>query len=195
MARVHLRNLTAILDTKKRDSLSGLAAPLARLPTIVFDFYRDSKIVGERYSLTLKLRTTICQGMNPRIVQRSTTPCRTCGEAIEKRRKLDGTFKKRQPKYCSYRCWYAEEGPRLSAKRHAQTGAEIRKADEVWKSINSGFCPKRMEEPDNSTGIRCPKCGRVSYNINDLIYRYCGRCKQFHDLMPFNWTSGRYPNR
>jgi hypothetical protein len=91
--------------------------------------------------------------MNPRIVQRSTIPCRTCGEAIEKRRKLDGDFKKRQPKYCSYRCWYAAEGPRLSAERHAQTGAEIRKADEVWKSINSGFCPKRMEEPDNSTGI------------------------------------------
>ena len=84
---------------------------------------------------------------------------------------------------------------RLSAERHAQTGAEIRKADEVWKSINSGFCPKRMEEPDNSTGIRCPKCGRVSYNINDLIYRYCGHCKQFHDLMPFNWTSGRYPHQ
>jgi hypothetical protein len=31
---VHLRNLTAILDTKKRDSLSRLAAPLARLPTM-----------------------------------------------------------------------------------------------------------------------------------------------------------------
>jgi len=41
----------------------------------------------------------------------------------------------------------------------------------------------------------CQMPGSRRYNINDLIYRYCGRCKQFHDLMPFNWTSGRYPNR
>jgi hypothetical protein len=27
----------------------------------------------------------------------------------------------------------------------------------------------------------CPGCGAVSYNLNDLANRYCGRCHQFGD--------------
>ena len=34
-----------------------------------------------------------------------------------------------------------------------------------------------------SSFIRCPKCGRVSHNINDVLNRYCGHCHQFHDQM------------
>jgi hypothetical protein len=31
--------------------------------------------------------------------------------------------------------------------------------------------------------IRCPKCGRVSYNAGDIRERYCGNCHEFHDQM------------
>jgi len=30
-------------------------------------------------------------------------------------------------------------------------------------------------------GIRCLRCGRVSYNLNDVRERYCGACHRFHD--------------
>lgn len=29
--------------------------------------------------------------------------------------------------------------------------------------------------------IWCPNCGMISYNLNDVRERYCGRCKCFHD--------------
>lgn len=28
----------------------------------------------------------------------------------------------------------------------------------------------------NSTSITCPRCGRTSYNLNDIVERYCGNC-------------------
>ncbi len=31
--------------------------------------------------------------------------------------------------------------------------------------------------------ITCPKCGRTSYNANDIRERYCGNCHQWHDDM------------
>jgi hypothetical protein len=31
--------------------------------------------------------------------------------------------------------------------------------------------------------IACPSCGKRSYNANDVNYRYCGYCHQFHDDM------------
>jgi protein-arginine kinase activator protein McsA len=31
--------------------------------------------------------------------------------------------------------------------------------------------------------ITCPQCGMTSYNPNDIRYRYCGNCHQFHDTM------------
>jgi hypothetical protein len=47
-----------------------------------------------------------------------TKPCVVCGEPIELRRRLDGTPKPRQPRYCGYRCWYHAAGPRLREQRH-----------------------------------------------------------------------------
>ncbi|MGF6641803.1 ribosomal protein L37E [Paraburkholderia sp. MM6662-R1] len=29
--------------------------------------------------------------------------------------------------------------------------------------------------------IRCLRCGMTSWNLNDVKYRYCGKCKVFHD--------------
>jgi hypothetical protein len=30
-----------------------------------------------------------------------------------------------------------------------------------------------------SIAFTCPQCGRVSYNRNDALHRYCGFCKTF----------------
>jgi len=30
-------------------------------------------------------------------------------------------------------------------------------------------------------GIQCLRCGRISYNANDIAQRYCARCHHFHD--------------
>ena len=32
--------------------------------------------------------------------------------------------------------------------------------------------------------ITCPRCGRTSYNRNDVRERYCGACHEFHETMP-----------
>lgn len=29
--------------------------------------------------------------------------------------------------------------------------------------------------------ITCPKCGKTSYNMNDIDQRYCGACHAFHE--------------
>lgn len=34
----------------------------------------------------------------------------------------------------------------------------------------------------NGESYTCPKCGRTSYNLNDVRQRYCGACKTFEDL-------------
>jgi ribosomal protein L37E len=34
--------------------------------------------------------------------------------------------------------------------------------------------------PDASW-IKCHRCGRTSYNRNDVAQRYCGFCHRFHD--------------
>lgn len=31
-------------------------------------------------------------------------------------------------------------------------------------------------------GIECLGCGKLSYNPNDIKYRYCGYCNRFHEL-------------
>lgn len=35
-------------------------------------------------------------------------------------------------------------------------------------------------ETDKPTEITCPKCGWVSHNPNDIEFRYCGHCHEFH---------------
>jgi len=35
-------------------------------------------------------------------------------------------------------------------------------------------------EPTKSAGIACLRCGKVSYNPQDIENRYCGFCHQFH---------------
>jgi hypothetical protein len=32
-----------------------------------------------------------------------------------------------------------------------------------------------------AVGIKCLRCGLVSWNVNDVANRYCGRCHRFHE--------------
>jgi hypothetical protein len=36
--------------------------------------------------------------------------------------------------------------------------------------------------------IVCPRCGRRSYNVNDIRQRYCGHCHMYHDDMGENMS-------
>jgi len=33
----------------------------------------------------------------------------------------------------------------------------------------------------SGNSIICGKCGRISYNANDIKFLYCGHCHQFHE--------------
>ena len=35
----------------------------------------------------------------------------------------------------------------------------------------------------DNDGIKCLKCGMISFNKNDVDFKYCGNCHRFHDLM------------
>ena len=39
---------------------------------------------------------------------------------------------------------------------------------------------KKQEEP---LYIKCPQCGKTSYNPSDIEQRYCGNCHAFHDAL------------
>lgn len=36
---------------------------------------------------------------------------------------------------------------------------------------------------DGGRSITCLVCGRISWNLHDVLQRYCARCHQFHDVM------------
>jgi ribosomal protein S27AE len=42
--------------------------------------------------------------------------------------------------------------------------------------------------------FKCPKCGSVSYNLNDIAQGYCGRCHEFtrDQVNQFMKSRGRY---
>jgi len=47
--------------------------------------------------------------------------------------------------------------------------------------FNAANQPPIGQTADRS--ITCPKCGRTSYNAQDITQRYCGNCHQYHDEM------------
>jgi hypothetical protein len=48
------------------------------------------------------------------------------------------------------------------------------------RTVNALLDQVEGKEPPS---IACPRCGRVSYNMNDVVQRYCGACHEFHDTM------------
>lgn len=38
---------------------------------------------------------------------------------------------------------------------------------------------RKLLQGDKPLSITCPKCGRTSYNLNDVKQRYCGACHVF----------------
>ena len=56
-----------------------------------------------------------------------------------------------------------------------------------WDRVTVRRCPARERAGSMVVAIpsppsfRCPRCGAVSYNPNDIRERYCGRCHVFVD--------------
>jgi ribosomal protein L37E len=48
---------------------------------------------------------------------------------------------------------------------------------------------------DNGWSITCARCGLTSYNINDVVQRYCGNCHRFHEDEEPSCTSSYSPQR
>jgi hypothetical protein len=55
-----------------------------------------------------------------------------------------------------------------------------------WDRVSARRCPARVGRlrrvvASEPPAFRCPRCGAVSYNPNDIRERYCGRCHVFVD--------------
>jgi ribosomal protein S27AE len=69
---------------------------------------------------------------------------------------------------------------KLYHAKRAVRGAGRRLAG--WSTDDVAKLLKRQEQPKHShPSITCPRCGATSYNANDILEGYCGRC---HD-----WTT------
>lgn len=36
---------------------------------------------------------------------------------------------------------------------------------------------------NDQPAIKCLMCGMISYNYNDILYKYCGKCDVFHETL------------
>lgn len=51
-------------------------------------------------------------------------------------------------------------------------------AEQPYGQIRCDVCGEPLVFP---TSFVCPRCGAESFNLNDIVERYCGRCHQFVD--------------
>ena len=51
-------------------------------------------------------------------------------------------------------------------------------ADQPYGRIHCDVCGEPLVFP---TSFVCPRCGAESFNLNDIVERYCGRCHVFVD--------------
>lgn len=66
---------------------------------------------------------------------------------------------------------------------HLVTDAEF--ADVLWATLVAKASMRRRHPRfPGQPSITCPTCRMTSYNPNDVRYRYCGNCHEFHDQMP-----------
>lgn len=42
--------------------------------------------------------------------------------------------------------------------------------------------------------FKCPKCGKVSWNENDIKYQYCSSCNMFFHIMKHSTEDDDYVN-
>jgi len=54
-------------------------------------------------------------------------------------------------------------------------------AEQPYGRIRCDVCGEPLVFP---TSFVCPRCGAESFNLNDIVERYCGRCHQFVDEPP-----------
>lgn len=58
-------------------------------------------------------------------------------------------------------------------------------ADVLWAALTARASRlRRLYRRPGQPSITCPSCGMTSHNPNDVRYRYCGNCREFHGQMP-----------
>ena len=67
-------------------------------------------------------------------------------------------------------------------KRYEIVQGNYRRITEIHDNFVNNV-NKLLEEMD---AIGCPKCGRISFNINDVRQKYCARCGYHADQNPTN---------
>jgi len=48
------------------------------------------------------------------------------------------------------------------------------------KTFNSPYKSYELTEKEGQVGIKCRFCGKISWNENDVKFKYCGYCHKFH---------------
>lgn len=51
---------------------------------------------------------------------------------------------------------------------------------EIIDWLNDRRCFALQRKIEAEASITCPRCGRISYNPNDIKEHYCGYCHQWH---------------
>lgn len=58
------------------------------------------------------------------------------------------------------------------------------------KAARDAANPTYQRDIAEGRAIRCPRCGWVSHNENDVAEKYCGHCHQFHAFMALEASGG-----
>lgn len=56
--------------------------------------------------------------------------------------------------------------------------------DRLWTWQTGSFTI--IVQDGKEIAIKCKRCGLTSYNLNDVVNRYCGMCHQFHEPVNSN---------
>lgn len=63
-----------------------------------------------------------------------------------------------------------------------------RKASEKIRSCGPTAVTYEIEKQKDANGrmvqtIKCLKCNKISWNLNDVAHKFCGHCDEFHETL------------
>lgn len=64
---------------------------------------------------------------------------------------------------------------------------DINKVDEkvIQERYDEIIKLETWKNPSDEPSIKCPQCRMISYNENDIKFKFCGKCHQWHEDMEF----------